>query len=695
MAPRLVASGWRRSLPVVLSPLLAGQLCHCERPDTWPLEETFVAKVPGILDCTWDEEWVRFQQTMKQNAEDGFPFEDEIFEQADRMISKHLVTFLEFHRTKSNEFFHDCDREKPRGVICLYGMLSALFVHTFYLRQKVDHGVGSTQEQEVLGHSISLARLLVINKNNCLDFYASSNWPITLAQFVKHLHPRAEPASSILDDPSDPFPRHDGGEAARTIAAEPVAPSRGPAWQARWPTFASASAKSLYAAGAPSLVEAQRLAVYITGTHVALAREPAEMLRRFAGPLLGCEFDIVLEIVDDQHCDLVGCAKMSDETTSEGRKPAGRLAHLPPVGLRELALPRFRPRWTGLDIEGFSELVEEFRQRFAAHPLHREVDLFVCSSPTVLCTLVADFDRPIIAYMGEPLLLGVAPNERDEWFVRFEAMARDERNFFACYNPFLSDMIEYQTGLAVPVIRMHGLYTNAVYTPTRSHQVLVVKGPNICVDPACLLNRFSWDEDYFHRPHSTAEADDAAARGLRRFTFFGLDELGGAPYPKLASFRATIMYPYDVALAIFYELYSMGMPIFLPKTELLPFYIFRGLHSDHHYHFLKPGFGGLNGTLPPFVPSFGIEQWWSAGPSWSAHTDFSRFPHLLRFETVAELLAALAPGATDWAAVSAAMQRFNQETLVLSSAQWAAAVAGTFAPGVGARTKTRLESSSL
>merc|ERR1712072_1239187 len=72
-------------------------------------------------------------------------------------------------------------------------------------------------------------------------------------------------------------------------------------------------------------------------------------------------------------------------------------------------------------------------------------------------------------------------------------------------------------------------------------------------------------------------------------SFTGLDELGGAPYRVLASFRATILYPYDVALAIFYELYSMGMPMFLPSIENLASYTFRGLHQNSEYHHVQPG----------------------------------------------------------------------------------------------------------
>lgn len=50
-------------------------------------------------------------------------------------------------------------------------------------------------------------------------------------------------------------------------------------------------------------------------------------------------------------------------------------------------------------------------------------------------------------------------------------------------------MIEYQTGLQLPTIRLHGLYTQVRHRDvwadaTRGKQLLVLKGPNICLDSA-------------------------------------------------------------------------------------------------------------------------------------------------------------------------------------------------------------------
>lgn len=629
--------------------------------------------VPAVLDCTWDEDWDAFRVALQRNAQAGFPLDDDVFARADMQISRHLMTFLAFHRSKSNEFFHDCDRDEPHGVVCLYGMMSALFVHHVYLRYKIEVlKMGGREDEEVFGHSTSIARLMLVNKNNCLDFFDSSGWPYTRALLVRTLRP----PDLEGDDAGDP----DGLRPCATPWRRPV-----------WPLSGTTERP-----GVPWEASGTRLIAYITGTHVALAREPAEMLRRFVGSLLGCEFVPVLEIADDQHCSIVGCgtstasgAEGASDGASNGSAGSSQRSaqSFAPVGLRELAAAHFRPRWNGLDIIDFATMAATFEKLFSAHPLHREADLFVCTTPAILCSLLLSFNKPLLAYLGEPVLLSVSEADRDVWWERFEAMAMDAHHFVVCYNPFLAGMIEYQTGLTLPVIRLHGLYTEAVYAPTTSREVLVIKGPNICVDSACLLNRFFGGGARLGEGEGRATLEDGTERlGV----FVGLDELGGAPYRVLAAFKATILFPYDVALAIFYEVYSMGMPLFIPRTEVLPFYVYRGLHSYREYHVVQPGPEG--GSTPsgarlgrsPFIGALDFRQWFHAGPVWSSYTDFARFPHLLRFGPIAELLAALVPGATDWVAVSVAMRRFNEETLVLSAAQWAAGVAAAFGGRAGA-----------
>eukprot|EP00435_Cladocopium_sp_Y103_P056605 s892_g19.t1 len=597
---------------------------------------------PGILDCSYSEDWNDFRETFRENAAQGFPHSEDVFNKADRLIAHNILTFLEFHRSKSNAFFHDCDREAPEGMVCLYGMLSALFVHHIYLRGNAinhagDSGNGSQGMAEVFGLSTKLARLLIINKNNCLDFFDSSNWPLTLAQLIATLRP---------------------GDVSDELLA-PILPEAKPAvW--RLP-----GERALRPPETPEHPE-DPLICYITGTHAALAREPAEMLSRFASNLLGFSIAAVMEVADETHCGFLGCAE--DSSADAAILPALGLDGIgfEAVGLSDLARKHFRPRWTGLDISDWTEFSAEFQRRFRQHAMSRAMDIGVCTSPAVLCLLLLPFQKPLLGYLGEPLLLAVDGNTRNQWFQQFRSMVTAPNHFFACYNPFLSSMIEYQTALALPIIRLHGLYTqvSAGYVPGVRNEILVVKGPNICIDSVCLLNRFM---------QNLADPNDPSS-----VKFIGLDELGGAPYEVLVSFKATVLYPYDVALAIFYEMYTMCMPLLLPSEELLPFFVFRGLHSNAEFHHSdpftpEPEKQKMNRTLPPFVPAMDPAKWFYAAGPWSSRTDFAKFPHLLRFSSVADLFSLVSN--SDWSKVSRQMQRFNEETLVQSAAAWAHAVA--------------------
>eukprot|EP00928_Gymnodinium_smaydae_P054463 TRINITY_DN38220_c0_g1_i1.p1 TRINITY_DN38220_c0_g1~~TRINITY_DN38220_c0_g1_i1.p1 ORF type:complete len:716 (-),score=111.03 TRINITY_DN38220_c0_g1_i1:14-2161(-) len=624
--------------------------------------------VPSVLDCTYDEGWDSFRKLLQKNAAEGWHLDENVFDMADRLIAKHLFPFLDFHRSKSNEFFFDCDRPLPTGRICLYGMLSALFIHHVYLRHKLEASseMATADDRSVFDDSTSVARLMLINKNNCMDFYDSSSWPITLHRLISVLRPPA---------------------------VHPYDWTAAPARSSRW--LAPARAAHLTAAGGADL-RGRQIVVYITGTHAALGREPAEMLRRFAAPLLGCEVVPVLEIADTTHCRYVGCEK--DSAVADDAEDAASALRFGDVGLRELAEQHFRARWTGLDIEDLPGMRRSFAARFAAHSLSREVDVFMCTSPAVLCTLLQPFGGPLLAYLGEPLLLSVPEDEASEWWTSFEAMSTAPGSFFACYNPFLANMVRYQTGLELPVVRLHGLYTGVVYSPPNPRaafeEVLVVKGPNICLDPVCLLNRLLNGRPDGAVFASAASSEAAAARGGgisgrcgadtyagaaspgSALKFVGLDEYPGASYARIAAFRAVVFYPYDVALALFYELYSMGVPLLLPRVDLLRFYVFRGLHSGAEYHRLGPGRHPSGDEPPPFIGPLDSDQWFRAAGYWSGVTDFARFPHLLRFGTAAEILSALRPGATDWEAISARMRRFNEEQLVVTAAQWAGAIAG-------------------
>lgn len=136
----------------------------------------------------------------------------------------------------------------------------------------------------------------------------------------------------------------------------------------------------------------------------------------------------------------------------------------------------------------------------------------------------------------------------------------------------------------------------------------------------------------------------------RQYRFFGLDEFGPQHGSKRLThsdmssrFFAVVLYPYDVSLMLFYELYSAGVPLFLPARKLLHYYVFRGLHAYKSHDFVDEEASGSRGykynlyPISPFFASLEAEQWYRGSEYWAKFTDFYQFPHIGRFSTVAEL----------------------------------------------------------
>jgi len=151
--------------------------------------------------------------------------------------------------------------------------------------------------------------------------------------------------------------------------------------------------------------------------------------------------------------------------------------------------------------------------------------------------------------------------------------------------------------------------------------------------------------------------------------FVGFDELNAAPYQKIASFRACVLYPYDVALMLFYELYSMNMPLFIPHADVLQFYVFRGLHSSSKHHGVDPSLEDDVFPVSPFFPALDAENWFKGANYWAKRTDFAQFPYLVHFRKVSEIFHLLETA--DLGEISRSMETYNTVAALKSSLAWA------------------------
>merc|ERR1712217_921032 len=115
-----------------------------------------------------------------------------------------------------------------------------------------------------------------------------------------------------------------------------------------------------------------------------------------------------------------------------------------------------------------------------------------------------------------------------------------------------------------------------------------------------------------------------------------------------------------------WEFYSMGMPLFVP-FQLWHWGIF-GQHTRPDLE--EPTIEAGNYSRPVYSPFFSgfMPLELERSVFWSKYTDWAMFPHLQYFASVPELMVKLIQ--IDLHAVSAAMKRFNEESLVQTVATW-------------------------
>lgn len=146
-------------------------------------------------------------------------------------------------------------------------------------------------------------------------------------------------------------------------------------------------------------------------------------------------------------------------------------------------------------------------------------------------------------------------------------------------------------------------------------------------------------------------------------------------YTDLAAHPAVILIPYQVSFMLFFELYYMNMPMFVPSPALLTQWHLK-------YNVLKErtwdavyGHPEVSSVLPrhPYSSSTSREDPNNefdevAIREWISLADFYTFPHVIQFDSFEDCVAKIA--ATDLAAVSERMQEHNKERVKDVSELW-------------------------
>jgi len=309
---------------------------------------------------------------------------------------------------------------------------------------------------------------------------------------------------------------------------------------------------------------------------------------------------------------------------------------------------------------------DSLEQRFLSiaqtDPDVTHADILLCSEPPFFCLMFLKLRKPMFGYIGNPFGAYLLPGQAQETFyqVFHDSMAADKRNTFACISPPLSSMVYWHTGSRIPAIQPLGLYTRATYRP-QHRQVLVTKQIFLQWDIVCMLNKFAVALD-------REEVAAGVVPRLRLYNgtrFVPIKHLKDKTWTNWARHLAAVVVPYEPQLMIFYELYSMGMPLLVAGSKLLPLLTRLGYANLEDFAFKRPGWQ---------VPQQEMRYDWTENAHhwelqwWLSLSDVVQAPHLLHWNSVPELLAKLHH--TDLEETSSKMRRITEIKLLTSIDFW-------------------------
>ena len=291
----------------------------------------------------------------------------------------------------------------------------------------------------------------------------------------------------------------------------------------------------------------------------------------------------------------------------------------------------------------------------------READLWLCSGPAVLCSLLHGVvpAKPMIIWHCRHLADGLMSLHNETRValltsIRSMLVGSSGVAMVAC-EAFASIQESWQLGLPLcPVHRRLALYAE--------HFAWKANKPGGRPEQILVLRSMIWSKvpGLYFRTLLEAFVRENRAEFRYRFTF-AADATDGKllPYSEMALHRCAVLVPNDLTMAAFVEAFTMGIPIFLP-TDV---WLYR-LQKAVPYGFMVHG-----GQLPmesetesetkEYPPPFWQEKTRQRASVlyWLRTSDFSTWPHVQRFASIPELLDGVANA--DVRALSRAMRRWQ------------------------------------
>ena len=307
-----------------------------------------------------------------------------------------------------------------------------------------------------------------------------------------------------------------------------------------------------------------------------------------------------------------------DKSLSSQCKKSGTCAH----NLRVIN------KVNGLDLT--DDVIRAFHDEYETDPEMNLVTHFLCSYPSAICELYLGFGKPLIIYLTARYEYSrFTTSKWLRWNQVLVEIDADKRNTIVAGNLYDARYVEYFTGLTVPVIPMFCGYINSTYHPSRD---VVLLAPT---------NTPAFEEFFLQQVGIVLHK--VVPNKLK------IETLSGGSRSHVATCLAIIHIPRDATSFHFCEHYAASIPIFVPSIELLiDWHLQYDILNSLTWNSVRKLMGeAADGS--PILPAVGMKKIPDPNRNhdlaslryWLALSDFYITPHIVVFESLADLVTKL------------------------------------------------------
>ncbi|OLP90906.1 hypothetical protein AK812_SmicGene27455 [Symbiodinium microadriaticum] len=315
---------------------------------------------------------------------------------------------------------------------------------------------------------------------------------------------------------------------------------------------------------------------------------------------------------------------------------------------------------------------------------------WICSGPAVLCAMlhIVEPTHSLLVWHCRHLLdgLGAQTNGTSTALLgllrTMASPARPPCYFLSC-EAFAAKQVAWQLTMPEPQVQKR----LALYVEQYKWEGLQGRPTDVLVLRSMLWSRVPGM--YFRAVLQAFLRENSQAVALN-FRF--ANDVGFVPYSDMALHRCGVLVPNDLTMSAFSEAFAMGLPLFLPSDEWL-YRLQKSVPYGFMVHgtsllFAAPDHDGLqSSSLPPAWHE--KSQSVLAVMSWLRLSDFSTWPATLRFSSIPDLLEGLVT--TDFRSVSHRMLRWTSAKKDETLRRWAGLLRGMHDGSAWSDSEPRME----